>query len=54
MVTDPHITMPKPEVTAVGRMLKPKHGEPQIHEIIAVKSDGTVTVVKSEVLKPAA
>lgn len=33
--------MAAPVVTAVGRMLKPKHGEPQKHHVIAVRPDGT-------------
>ncbi len=36
------MTMSKPEVTAVGRLLKPKGTEPRIHHVIAVKPDGTV------------
>jgi hypothetical protein len=28
--------------TAVGRLLKPKAGQQQLHKVIAVKPDGTV------------
>lgn len=39
--------MTKPIVTAVGRILKPKHGEPQRHHVIAIKPDGTTqTIIK--------
>jgi len=37
--------MKKPEVTAVGRMLKPKGNESRVHKVIAVKADGTVRTV---------
>lgn len=37
--------MTKPVVTAVGRMLKPKHGEPQVWRQIKVQADGTATVI---------
>ena len=37
--------MSKPKATAVGRLLKPKQGEPRIHKVIAVKADGTVKTV---------
>jgi len=37
--------MKKPEITAVGRMLKPKGNEPRVHKVIAVKADGTVRTV---------
>jgi hypothetical protein len=29
-------------VTAVGRLLRPKNGEPKRHHVIAVRPDGTV------------
>jgi len=35
----------KPEVTAVGRLLKPKGNQPHIYKVIAVKPDGTVKTV---------
>ena len=35
----------KPEVTAVGRLLKSKRGEPRLRKIIAVRPDGTVKTV---------
>ena len=37
--------MTKPEVTAIGRLLKPKGSEPRLHKVIAVKADGTVKMV---------
>lgn len=37
--------MTKPEVTAVGRLLKAKPGQQQLHKVIAVKSDGTVRTI---------
>ena len=35
----------KPKATAVGRLLKPKNGEPRLHKVIAVRPDGTVKTV---------
>jgi len=41
--------MQKPKVTAVGRLLKPKGNEPQIHHVIAINADGEVrTVIKAK------
>jgi hypothetical protein len=41
--------MTTPTPTAVGRMLKPKPGQRQLHKVIAVKPDGTVrTVINRE------
>jgi hypothetical protein len=37
--------MTKPEVTAVGRLLKPKPGQQHLDKVIAVKPDGTVKTV---------
>jgi len=37
--------MTKPEVTAVGRLLKAKPGQHQLHKVIAVKPDGTVRTI---------
>jgi len=37
--------MIKPVTTAVGRLLKPKGGEPRIHRVIAIKSDGSVKTI---------
>lgn len=37
--------MIKPEVTAVGRLLKAKPGQQQLHKVIAIKADGTVTTL---------
>ena len=39
--------MTKPEVTAVGRLLKAKPGQQKLHKVIAVKADGTVKTVIS-------
>ncbi len=36
---------PRPVVTAVGRILKPKHGEKRVFSIIKGKPDGTYTEV---------
>jgi hypothetical protein len=47
--------MSAPKVTAVGRMLRPKHGEPQRHHVIAVSASGQVrTVVDRQTQAPAA
>ena len=43
--------MMKPEVTAVGRLLKPKGDEPRVHHVIAVAPDGTAKTVIRRVLK---
>ena len=39
--------MTKPEITAVGRLIKAKPGTPHLRKIIAVKPDGTVRTVLS-------
>jgi len=40
----------KPQVTAVGRLLQPKHGEPHVYKVIAINDDGTVeTVIEEDV-----
>lgn len=38
----------KPEVTAVGRLLKPRNGEPHVYKVIAIDDYGTVTTVIEE------
>lgn len=43
--------MIKPEVTAVGRLLKAKPGQKRIHKVIAIKADGTT---KTLINKPLA
>lgn len=43
--------MTKPEVTAVGRLLKAKPGQHKLHKVIAIKADGTV---KNLINKPLA
>jgi hypothetical protein len=42
--------MTKPEVTAVGRLLKPQGSEPRLHKVIAVRADGSVHTVISKQL----
>jgi hypothetical protein len=37
--------MIKPEVTAVGRLLKAKPGQQKLHKVIALKPDGTVRTI---------
>lgn len=42
----------KPEVTAVGRLLKPRNGERHVYKVIAVNDDGEVrTVIEEPVVK---
>ena len=40
-------------VTAVGRLLRPKAGEPRIHRVIARQPDGTFRTVINKILTPA-
>lgn len=40
----------KPEVTAVGRLLKSKHGEPRKHQVIKVDADGKARIIKDKTL----
>lgn len=42
--------MIKPEVTAVGRLLKAKPGQQQLHKVIAIKGDGTIKTLISKPL----
>ena len=42
--------MTKPEVTAVGRLLKPKGTEPRIYKVIAVNDAGKVRMIVEEKL----
>ena len=42
--------MNKPKVTAVGRILRPKHGEPRKHQVIKVNEDGKACIVKNVTL----
>jgi hypothetical protein len=44
--------MTKPEVTAVGRLLKAKPGQKHVHKVIAVKADGTVRTLVSRQPNP--
>jgi len=40
--------MTKPEVTAVGRLIKAKPGQRKLYKVIAIKPDGTVkTMINS-------
>jgi hypothetical protein len=41
-------------VTAVGRLLQPKHGESRIRRVIAVKPDGSVRTVVERTVQPTA
>ena len=43
--------MNRPVVTAVGRILKSKHGEPRVHSVIKISKDGTAKETRREVLK---
>ena len=40
----------KPTVTAVGRLLKPKHGEPRKHQVIKIDVDGKAKITKDQTL----
>lgn len=40
-------------VTAVGRMLRPRHGEARIHRVITRKPDGTCKVTVDRIITPA-
>ena len=42
--------MIKPVVTAVGRVLKPKHGEPRRHQVIKIDPDGSSRIVVNKTL----
>jgi hypothetical protein len=42
--------MTKPEVTAVGRLLKAKPGQKRVYKIIAVSDDGKVRMIVEEKL----
>lgn len=42
--------MERPKVTAVGRILRPKHGEPRKHQTIKVDQNGNARIVKDVVL----
>ena len=37
--------MTKPEITAVGRLLKAKPGQKRIHKVIAVNAEGQVRTI---------
>lgn len=39
--------MIKPEITAVGRLLKAKPGQKHVYKVIALKADGTVKTLIS-------
>jgi len=40
-------------VTAVGRILKPKHGEPRKHQVIRINSDGGSYIAIDKILNEA-
>lgn len=42
--------MTKPEVTAVGRLLKAKPGQKHVYKVIAAKPDGAVKTVVNQQL----
>lgn len=42
--------MNKPKVTAVGRLLKSKHGEPRKHQTIKVDANGNARIAVDKVL----
>ena len=42
-----------PIVTAVGRILTPRNGEPQVRDVIARRPDGTFRHVIRQTLRPA-
>jgi hypothetical protein len=42
--------MTRPVVTAVGRLLQPKHGEPRKHQLIQVDENGKARIVKDVTL----
>lgn len=39
-----------PQVTAVGRLLKSKHGEPRKHQTIKVDANGKARIAKDKTL----
>lgn len=42
--------MTKPVVTAVGRILKSKHGEPRKHQVIKIDADGKAKITIDKTL----
>lgn len=42
--------MSKPRATAVGRILRPKNGEPRKHQVIKVDQSGKAKIVKDVTL----
>ena len=42
--------MEKPKVTAVGRILRPKHGEPRKHQTIKIDKNGQAKIVRNVTL----
>nr|BAR36518.1 hypothetical protein [uncultured Mediterranean phage uvMED] len=40
--------MTRPVVTAVGRLLQPKHGEPRKHQLIKVDANGRAKIIKDQ------
>jgi hypothetical protein len=39
-----------PQITAVGRLLKSKHGEPRKHQVIKIDSDGKAKITIDKTL----
>lgn len=37
-------------VTAVGRLLRPRHGEPRRHRVVAVRPDGSARTVIDRII----
>jgi len=42
--------MTEHKVTAVGRLLKSKHGEPRKHQVIKIDADGKARITKNKTL----
>lgn len=41
----------QPIITAVGRLLQPKHGEPQVHSVITIGADGQARETTRRILR---
>ena len=39
-----------PQVTAVGRLLKSKHGEPRKHQVVKIDADGNAQIIIDKTL----
>jgi hypothetical protein len=40
----------RPQITAVGRLLKSKHGEPRKHQVIKIDADGKAKITIDKTL----